>query len=223
MSRDIYQIRVDLRDTKPPIWRRLLVPGEITLGQLHEIIQIAMDWTNSHLHQFRLKDKALKDLTALGRLAEEERWDELRTAASGERLFAPREDPFGDPLDLDGEDEDAVTLAELHPQGRRKLIYEYDFGDGWEHLIKVEKVLAPDDLKPGVEPPACLTGRLAAPPEDCGGVWGYYELLDALDDPDHPEHDDLRGWMGLEEEEDLDPDTFDLEEINAELARWRAL
>lgn len=212
----VFTVRITLRDSKPPIWRRVAVPSDITLGQLHEVIQIAMGWTNSHLHQFVLKDKSLinRAPNVIAQLSDEGRYDEIFAATRGIRVFVAKVTPFGDPTEMEGEDEDAVTLAKVCPKVKSKLTYEYDFGDGWEHTIEVQKIEEP---KPGVEYPVCLAGKLACPPEDCGGIYGYYHMLDAVDDPDHEEHDDLVDWLG----DDFDPEAFDMDEVNDMLAEWR--
>jgi hypothetical protein len=90
------------------------------------------------------------------------------------------------------------------------LIYEYDFGDGWEHEILLEKVLRPD---PAVQYPRCLGGARACPPEDCGGAGGYADFLQAISDPDHEEHDEYLDWIGGE----FDPEEFELDEVDAGL------
>ncbi|HUT59360.1 MAG TPA: plasmid pRiA4b ORF-3 family protein, partial [Phycisphaerae bacterium] len=133
---------------------------------------------------------------------------------SGTRMFVPRTDPMGGELDMDGEDEDAVTLQQICPRPKSKLIYEYDFGDGWQHVIEVQKIVAPQD---NTDLPLCLRGENACPPEDCGGLWGYYEMLEAVKDPGHKMHEHYAEWLGG----DFDPAAFDLEGVNAELARWR--
>lgn len=200
----ICHLRITLRETKPPIWRRVAVPADITLGQLHEVIQIAMGWTDSHLHQFIVQDKSLKrGPDVIARMVEEGRWDEVAIASRGVRIFGPKADPLGGGLDLEGEDEDAVTLGEVCPKVRSKLTYEYDFGDGWEHVIEVQKIVEPN---PGE----------AYPPEDCGGVFGYYHMLEVAADPEHEEYDEIIEWMG----EDFDPEAFDIDEVNEMLAEW---
>ncbi len=217
MSQKIYTLRIMLRDSKPPIWRRVVVLSDIRLGQLHEVIQIAMGWTNSHLHQFVLRDKSLKpSRDEVKQMSQDDIMSDVFIARMrGERVFVMTTTPFGDFIeDMDGEDEDMVTLAEVCPKVKSKLIYEYDFGDGWEHIVEVQKIEEP---KPGVEYPVCLAGKLACPPEDCGGIYGYYHLLEAVDDPDHEEHDDLVEWLG----DDFDPEVFDLDEVNDMLAEWR--
>lgn len=191
----IYQVRVTLNGSKPPIWRKLAVPSGIVLSELHEVIQVAMGWTDSHLHQFILPGKAA------GR-------------RQGARYFVTKVTPWGDPTEMDGEDENTFTLGELCPKVKSKLIYEYDFGDGWEHTIEVQKIVEPE---PGAGYPVCLGGKKACPPEDCGGIWGYYSLLKTIADPDADDHEDMVEWLG----DEFDPDAFDFEKVNAILAKWR--
>lgn len=100
------------------------------------------------------------------------------------------------------------------PKVKSKLIYEYDFGDGWEHTIEVQKIYEPE---PGVKYPVCLAGKKACPPEDCGGIWGYYDLLNAIADPKHEMHAEMVEWLG----DSFNPDAFDLDEVNTVLAQWR--
>jgi Plasmid pRiA4b ORF-3-like protein len=110
-------------------------------------------------------------------------------------------------------DEGKARLRDLASRPGGRLRYTYDFGDSWEHDLLVEDTLAPD----GVAHAACLGGRRAGPPEDCGGVWGYAELCDILADPNHPDHGERVDWLGHPH----DPDAFDKDAINASLARVR--
>jgi hypothetical protein len=216
MNDKIAHIRIALKGTKPLIWRRVAVLADITLGQLHEVIQIVMGWTDSHLHQFILRDKGLKpSREEMARQFQEDAWDEVfLSRMHGERVFVPVKTPFGDDTELEGEDENAVTLAEVCPKVKSRIAYQYDFGDDWEHVIEVQKIVEPEA---GVEYPVCLAGKNACPPEDCGGVWGYYEMLDAVKDPDHERHEECAEWLG----EDFDPQAFDLDEVNDALGEWR--
>jgi hypothetical protein len=107
-----------------------------------------------------------------------------------------------------------VKLSQVIRQARQRFLYVYDFGDGWEHDVKVEKVLAP---VAGVRYPVCLGGERACPPEDCGGSWGYQELLDTIRNPAHDEYDEMMEWLGGE----FDPEEFDLEGVNQALRRMR--
>jgi hypothetical protein len=98
------------------------------------------------------------------------------------------------------------TLREVAPRKGISLDYVYDFGDDWRHWIQVEEIAA---ANPGETYPRCLAGRRAAPPEDCGGLWGYQELLQILADPGHPEHHERLEWLGLETPGEFDPSEFD--------------
>ncbi len=171
----IYQLKISLGESKPPIWRRIHVKSDITLAKLHDIFQIAMGWTNSHLHQFIIH---------------------------GVEYGIPDPD-----YDMDMEDEKKVKLGELIFAEKEKFFYEYDFGDSWEHEILVEKILP---IEKGLHYPICLKGKRACPPEDCGGIWGYSEFLEAIEDVNNPEHDDMLEWVG----EEFDPETFDIDSIN---------
>jgi hypothetical protein len=177
-SKSIYQIKVTLNDSKPPIWRRFLVPDSISLHQLHTILQIVMGWTNSHLHQFII---------------------------DGEYYGEPEEeDGYSEEL----KNEKRFRLNQFVTRKGFKFIYEYDFGDSWEHTVLVEAILP---IEKGKQDPVCLEGKRACPLEDIGGVWGYDDFLKALSDPKHPEHDDMVEELG----EDFDPEFFDIEDVNS--------
>lgn len=143
---DIYQMKVTLRYSRPPIWRRILVSGDTTLEELHWILQIVMGWDNSHLHQFHLGGIRYTDLTTV----------EM------------------DPFETEDKDESRFRLSNVARRPKAKLTYEYDFGDSWIHELLVEKILA---AEPHTHYPACIAGRGACPPEDCGGMGGYYDKL----------------------------------------------
>ena len=148
----------------------------MTLGELHVAIQVAMGWTDSHLHAFEVGDRR-----------------------------------FGDPRQLEGaSDEDRTTVGRVIASGVKRFDDTYDFGDGWDHVITVEKAIPQPD---GLVLPTCVAGRRRCPPEDCGGVWGYAELKEALADPEHPDHGERSDWLGGP----LDAEAFSLEETNAAL------
>lgn len=185
-----FQVRLDLRGAKPPVWRRLELPGDVSLPRLHDVIQAAMGWSDSHLHRFR----------------------------TGNDHRSPY---FVTHFDLDeGEDgmlEDDVRLDQLLAEKGDELWYEYDFGDGWDHKLVVEEVLE--------EPPStarCTGGRMACPPEDCGGIGGHEELAawvrSGYDDAQLPGvFDDAahaHDWLPV----DWHPDHFNVNEANAALA-----
>jgi len=184
-SATMYQLKITLPDL--PVWRRLRVRGDVNLGLLHAVIQVAMGWTNSHLHQFSIGKKRYSD---------------------------PRTNDdmgFGEP-DLD---EEKAVLMEVVPRAKTKFIYEYDFGDSWEHYITVEKIHEPDTAHTGIA--ECLDGACACPPEDCGGIGGYADLLEIIKDPNHEEHESMMEWLGGE----FDPNAFDIEKVNKYLKKLK--
>ncbi|WP_049809772.1 plasmid pRiA4b ORF-3 family protein [Variovorax paradoxus] len=176
----ILQLHIELRGTKPKVWRRVLVPATITLAKLHLVIQAAFGWGHSHLHEF--------------------------IAGDGERYGTP--DPMYDDPDSITSESTRLTTA----LNRSTLSYVYDFGDYWDHRIKVEKKIAPI---PEFVLPFCAGGACATPPEDCGGAPGYAEFVRAMANPDDPEHDNLVEWIGTDA---WDPLAFDTIEINDRLA-----
>lgn len=184
----VYHLKVVLIGTKPPVWRRLQVPGNANLGWLHTVIQVAMGWTNSHLHQFKAGGAFYSD---------------------PRHHFAEYE---GNPEILD---ERKFTLQHLAPGEKDTLGYEYDFGDSWEHQITIEKILAPDAQAATVA--LCLDGARACPPEDCGGIWGYANLLKILKNRKHPEHKSMKEWLGGE----FASEAFDLPKTNLWLRKLK--
>jgi hypothetical protein len=183
VSPEIYQLKVTLLGTRPPIWRRLLVPSDLNLTQLHDVLQVAMGWQDGHLHEF----------------------------LAGGRRFGPP-DPEDQFMADDVGDERKVRVFRLFGRTGAKALYTYDFGDTWEHSIVLEKRLP---AAPNMIYPICADGQLACPPEDCGGIPGFYDLLDALQDPAHEEHQQLRDWVGG----DYDPEVFSIEAVNRILTR----
>ncbi|GAA5033551.1 plasmid pRiA4b ORF-3 family protein [Actinopolymorpha pittospori] len=181
----IYQVKVGLQGAKPPIWRRLLLPADASLALVHDVIQVAFGWDDSHMHVF--------------------------------------ETPFGDfgraDRELGHRAEKPVTLEQVAAQAGAKIRYTYDFGDNWVHEIVVEKLV---DRDPALRYPSCTGGRRAAPPEDSGGIWGYEELVEALADPDHPEHELQLEWLELDDASQFAPAAFDRDVVDRALARLAA-
>lgn len=171
------QLKVELLEMTPSIWRRLVVPADIALDVLHEVLQIAFGWKDSHLHDFHAGDVR-----------------------------------FG-MVDVDDEllsvDERAAPLGAIARVGS-SLIYRYDFGDRWEHEITIESIVEPTRAPLRVE---CRDGARACPPEDCGGVPGYENMLRVLGDPKDEEHADMRRWVGRA----YDPEKFEIEKVNKKL------
>ena len=159
-----YVIGITLVESEPAIWRKLRLPGTVNLGYLHSVIQIAMGWTNSHLHHFIAGKSFYTDLGLLeGEECEPESYDEYET-----------------------------VLSQVAPDKRSKILYEYDFGDGWMHEIVVEQIVEGGCLKN--EPAVCLDGENPCPPEDCGGIHGYYDMLEILKNPGHEEYEETKEW-----------------------------
>ncbi len=170
----IYELKVTLRDTRPPIWRRIRVRSDVALSKLHTILQFAMGWMDGHMHQFVAQAKVYGKV---------------------------------DPEFPECENERKVLLSQVLRKPKDGFVYEYDFGDGWEHTVVLEQVL---DAELGAKYPYVVDGKRACPPEDCGGTGGYEHLLEVLDDPRHPEHADMAEWVGGS----FDPEAFDVGEIN---------
>ena len=177
---EVYAIKVTLLDTSPPIWRRFLVPRDITLSNLHRTLQTLMGWTNSHLHQFILPRQKQAN----------------RRQVVGAKIA----------------NENRTKLGELIGTVGATLLYEYDFGDGWQHELLLEEVLLGDESFQQI----CVAGKRCGPPEDCGGPPGFAELLMALQDANHPDHEEVGEWLG-----DFAPESFSVEEINRRLRRRR--
>lgn len=119
-----------------------------------------------------------------------------------------------DMLGDDFKNEKRFKLSKVIPGEKFKFVYEYDFGDSWYHEILVEKIFEPDEE---LKHPVCLKGKRSAPPEDCGGDSGYYHLLEALKDINHPDHNDMLEWLGGE----YDPEYFNVDEVNERLKKIR--
>jgi pRiA4b ORF-3-like protein len=186
--KEIYQMKVTLLGTDPPIWRRLLVPAELTLEQLHRVLQRAMGWEDCHMHEFRIGQQRFG------------KPDPMEQAFGGSRTASER----------------TARLFSVLGRVGAKAVYTYDFGDGWQHQIVVEKCLAPE---PECAYPTCLAGERQGPPEDCGGIPGFYNLLEAISDPGHEQHEELLDWLG----DEFDPEAFSATEINRRLAPLRRL
>lgn len=184
------QLKITLASSNPPIWRRVVTRQDTPLDILHHIIQFAMGWENCHLHEFTVdrRDKRI--------------------------CIGPIRDSFFPGGDPDVVDESTCTLAELLSTKVRKFLYIYDFGDDWIHEIAVEKSPPPDS---SFKHPLCLEGENACPPEDSGGLGGYYGKLEVAANPNDPEHEEISEWMG----EGFDPTKFDLKRANRALKRIR--
>ena len=163
----IYQFKISLRDTKPPIWRRIQVPSDYTFRDLHVAIQDAMGWCDYHLHEFKMKDPATGETVEIG--------------IPDEDMMVP-----------DANSGWGTRIAHFYTPENPRALYIYDFGDYWEHEVILEKILPRGE---NVMYPVCTGGRRACPPEDCGGIPGFEHLLEILADPGHEDHEDMLDWL----------------------------
>ncbi len=179
----IARLKITLDHVKPVVMRRVEVPLDIKLADLHLVIQAAMPWWNYHLYEFRAQD--------IG-------WG-----------IPDPDGSFGN----DPRDAGKVTLVEvLEDTGVKSLEYLYDFGDGWEHKVEIERI---GEFEPGVAYPRLLDASGRCPPEDVGGPWGYAEYLEAMANPKHERHAEMVAWRGPE----FDPKVVDVAAIETELAK----
>lgn len=179
---DIYQMKVKLVGSKPAIWRRFRVSGNITMYKLHRILQVVMGWDNYHLYEFRV-----------GKM----RYGEPDIEYSPETKSARR-----------------VRVGEVFTIVTAKFMYIYDFGDGWHHEVVIEDILP---TQQELKHPVCIKGERACPPEDCGGIGGYADLLRIIRNPQDEEYQRMMEWLGGE----FNPEYFDLDGINRGLRRIR--
>lgn len=174
------EVHVALDDIAPQIWRRLIVPLDTTLAQLHVILQAAMGWTDSHLHEFDIGGLRYGDIDMLN----EDRFED-------------------DALAFDAAE---VRLRDFSRKPGTAFTYIYDFGDNWRHTVTLEKLVA---VTPSPKTATCIDGARCCPPEDVGSTSGYEEFLRVLsstDPDDREEQRDLKRWSGGK----FDPERFDL-------------
>ena len=187
----IYELEVTLRESTPRIWRRLLVPADTTLHRLHAILQATMLWEDYHLYEFQVGG------------GEE---------GAGATRYGIYELEF-----LDEEpviDARRTRLAAITPATGTTLTYLYDFGANWRHDLVVRAIEPPDERRSSL---LCIAGARAGPPEDCGGIWAYHDLLALLKRRRGEAYDEILTWLGG----DFDPDGFDRNLVNRRLRDLR--
>ena len=179
-SDSIYQFKITLQDSKPTIWRRIQVPEDYTFWDLHVAIQDAFGWADYHLHEFEIQQPTSKEKIKIG----------IPDEDFGREILPDWKQKISDYFNLKNNSAD----------------YTYDFGDDWLHRILLEEILP---SKKNINYPRCINGKRAGPPEDCGGIWGYEEFLDAIKNPKHEQYREMREWIGR----DFDPEYFNPSEI----------
>ncbi|MHB8841507.1 MAG: plasmid pRiA4b ORF-3 family protein [Candidatus Aquicultor sp.] len=178
-----YEFKITLKGIKPPIWRKIQVPSTYNFWDLHVAIQDAMGWLDYHLHEFKIKNPSTGREEKIGMLNDEIDYDD------------------------DIVPEEGQVIADWFSMSNQAADYLYDFGDGWEHEIKLEKILPREK---GVKYPICIDGKRACPPEDCGGTWGYENLLKIIRNPKHGEYQETMEWLGGR----FDPERFDCSAVS---------
>jgi hypothetical protein len=192
---NVYQFKIVLKGVKPAIWRRIQVPETYNFWDLHIAIQDVMGWLDYHLHSFYLDNHVTGEKIRIGIVLDEP-------------------DTFDD---FDVITENGQYVSNWFLAENTAAIYLYDFGDSWEHEVRLEKILPKEK---GVSYPRCVGGERACPPEDCGGAWGFEHLLEVILDPNHEEYEDLTEWLGG----GFDPEHFSVQEIEFDDPdkRWKS-
>ena len=193
LKNQVFQFYIEMDGITPKIWRRIQVPGYYNFWDLHVAIQDAMGWLDCHLHEFSIRGKGKRKNVLIG-IPDFELMDEL------EEVFPGWEIPMH------------IYFNDLGIEAT----YLYDYGDSWMHRVKLEGYMHKEK---GVKYPICVGGERACPPEDCGSVPGYYDVLNALADPKHPDHQVMKMWTGG----DYDPEIFKPEAVNFDnpYKRWK--
>jgi hypothetical protein len=171
------QFKITLQDIEPPIWRRIIVPGNYTFWDFHVAIQDSMGWTDSHLHSFKLTPNS--------------------------KSFIGIPSPDGDDF-VKVKAGWEIKLKDIFNKKGKKILYEYDFGDGWEHEIAFEK-----EIEKEIKKPLCLEGAQACPPEDCGGSWGYEHFCELMRKKKGNKYKEMKEWYGG----DFNPNEFNIEDV----------
>ena len=172
----VYQFHISLFGIKPAIWRCIQVPEIYNFWDLHVAIQDAMGWTDSHLHHFEIINPQLLKPELIG-------------------------------IPDEGEDQANILpgwktpISHYFSLQNRKALYRYDYGDDWQHDLLLEEILP---KKADIPYPICLAGERACPPEDCGGIWGYENIVKIIKNPKHKEYKEMREWLNG----DFDPKVF---------------
>lgn len=173
-SKQIYQFKITLEYSEPPIWRCIQVPDTYSFWDFHVAIQDSMGWGDDHLHQFEMKNPHGKNRI----------------------VISNPDDAFGESVLIEWE----TFIADYFSLKNKKALYVYDFGDNWRHQVHLEKIIPVEEKQ---KYPKCIAGERACPPEDCGGIYGYQKLIDIMNDPKHEEYESMLDWLGEKLKPDL--------------------
>jgi hypothetical protein len=185
----VMQFKITLNDSTPKVWRRIVVPKGYSFFDLHCAIQNSVGWSDSHLHGFYIAQKG-----------------------TARQLAIQFPDPEGYEAEFASEtlDERKEKIADYFGVKIKQCQYTYDFGDSWDHTVVFEKEFVGESAK---KYPICLAGENACPVEDCGGVGGYDQLLETLQNPKSKDYQDMCEWLGIEDGDEIDPTEFDKSEV----------
>jgi len=184
----LLRLKIILMGSNPAIWREIIVPQNYSFFDLNVAIQDVFEWEDSHLHQFFTMNP-------------------YKARPPYPRIAIPHSEYD------DGEDtidERTAKIKEYLNKIGAKVYYEYDFGDSWMHEVEIIEILENNST---IKFPAIIGGENAAPPEDCGGIGGYYDLIEAIKNPKNPSHKDMMEWLGVEKPSDFDPVKFDIRDV----------
>ena len=198
----VFKIKID-GSTKPPIWRKVKVNDSLSFDDFHLVIQILFGWQNSHMYQFSPSGWASKPRIMY--VFEDD--DEVEITP----LSSPDSFPYGERYDAG-----KIKLKDYFKTPKQKMVYIYDFGDDWKHIVELVEIT--DEV---ILYPICLSGKGSDLIEDSGGIWGYYNMVEAVNNSKHPEHKEYREWLGMERGEKWDLNAFDLEGTNVVLREVR--
>jgi hypothetical protein len=189
----VYQFKISLREITPVVWRRIQVPTKYDFWDLHVAIQDSMGWLDYHLHQFSIKRPHAHKITEIGFPDDEGYYDDIEILPGWE-----------------------INISSYFSDLGVSALYRYDFGDGWEHDILLEGLMIKE---PSIKYPRCVGGEFKCPPEDCGGVSGFFDFLEAVLNPTHKEHKRMIEWYGKK----YDPNEFNPQKIRFDnpKIRWK--
>jgi hypothetical protein len=193
LKNQVLQFKIELMEIEPLIWRRIQVPADYNFWDLHVAIQDSMGWLDYHLHHFGIKGKGKRSEIQIG-IPDFEGLEDMPEVFPGWEIMV------------------MVYFNDLGVEAE----YHYDYGDSWVHKVKLEGYMYREK---NIRYPICTGGERACPPEDCGGVYGYYNVIKVLSNPKNPDYAEIKVWAGKK----WNPEKFDKNDIKFEdpYKRWR--
>ena len=186
-----FQCKIQLQNvTKPPVWRRVLVPSEITFDQFHHIIQDAFGWENEHMYAFSPSGYGSSPLIEINPENDANDFSSFLSRNPTQKMNAKK-----------------TKISDIFNTEGQIFTYIYDFGDNWVHKITLERIAEKDNSLSAI----LLKGKGVCPPEDCGGPWGYKKIKSTIADKSDSEREEILQWLGLESDEEWNPDAYNFE------------